>query len=309
MKLFRNLFLVAILGGPVLCAGCGGIAVENAAQGDDGGPKQDSMPGEGGPAEGGPPACLAEGLQCTSGAQCCTPEICFNGVCSILVSDSGPTDGPIVSDSPVIIFDSGPCLVDLEPCITGGQCCSGFCLNDTCESPDGGPPLCQPDGSQCATFAQCCSGVCGGGICGGFVFDSGPVCQPDGTQCLNFNQCCSGVCGNGICGGVIFDSGPVCEPDGFPCQTFSQCCSGTCSGGTCGPFVFDSGPFCAPPAPNPCAGCLAGACCPQLTTCESDPACNASLSCFDSCFTPGNGPACAQKCNAQFPSPNEGPLQ
>ncbi len=252
-----------------------------------------------------------------------------------------PTDsGPVPIDAPITL-DTGSCLVDLEPCIYGQQCCSGACFNGACGR--GGPPpactpgggacqapteccsgtcmgsvcgyvnvpdsgLCYPDGVGCSSWTQCCGGQCYGGVCGGSTYDAGPVCYGDGSYCTSYAQCCSGICGNGVCGGQVIDSGPTCSPDGFACQTYSECCSGVCAYGTCGGGFVDAGPppvMCYPPTSTSCDQCMAMYCCPQLGSCESDPTCTAALSCFNSCYVPGTGNAstCSQKCAQAYPSP------
>jgi hypothetical protein len=142
----------------------------------------------------------------------------------------------------------------------------------------------------------------GGGPGDASVIDSrappdGPPgnCQVDGVACLSAAQCCSGVC-QGVCGGAA----PPCLPDGVSCGNASACCSNTCNGGICGGSVVG----CAVSSnANQCDVCLASSCCPQLSSCDSNPNCAQSQVCFDGCYKgPGTGAGCAQKCESQFPS-------
>jgi hypothetical protein len=97
---------------------------------------------------------------------------------------------PPPDDAPVVVPDTGACLVGLEPCITDSQCCSSFCAG-TCQ--DAPPPSCLPDGDACNGSQPCCSGACVNGICGE-VADSGPPVScsaPTGNACF---ECLAVAC-------------------------------------------------------------------------------------------------------------------
>jgi hypothetical protein len=96
-------------------------------------------------------------------------------------------------DSPIVVEDTGPCLVGLEPCISDSQCCSGIC-NGTCQDTRP-PPGCLPDGDSCNGSQPCCSGPCENGVCGVNVQDAGPpvICAaPANNPCFDClaTACC-----------------------------------------------------------------------------------------------------------------------
>ena len=120
--------------------------------------------------------------------------------------DGGPVEDAIVVDTyappfdaepppydaPIIVGDTGSCLVGQEPCISGDQCCSGIC-EGTCQDmlP---PPGCLPDGYSCDGTEPCCSGPCFNGVCGATVVDSGPPVScsvPANNACF---ECLAGPC-------------------------------------------------------------------------------------------------------------------
>ncbi len=121
-------------------------------------------------------------------------------------------------------------------------------------------------------------------------------CEPDGVPCSFAAQCCTAVCAGGACGGLL----PTCTSDGSSCQSSTECCSGQCSGGVC----EEPTTTCAVSSnANQCDMCLAESCCPQLSACESNPACAESQKCFDACYSgPGSGTKCGQSCAMQFPT-------
>lgn len=144
-------------GGRVTTLGPGGERGDSGSEGDDGGPTED--------------------------------------VVTIDVYVPPPFDsGPPYEDAPIIVEDAGSCLVDLEPCISFDQCCSGVCTSGTCGDIVPPPPSCAPDGQACDSALPCCSGPCFNGVCGVTVVDAGPpvTCSaPAGNQCL---ACVVGAC-------------------------------------------------------------------------------------------------------------------
>jgi hypothetical protein len=64
-----------------------------------------------------------------------------------------------------------PCKKDGDACVTGIDCCGGFCTNGTCGAPPppvSGPPACSHTDEKCTTRADCCSATdhCIAGFCG-----------------------------------------------------------------------------------------------------------------------------------------------
>jgi len=183
----------------------------------------------------------------------------------------------------------------------------------------GGGPVCSPDGAPCQTDYQCCSGFCAAGVCGG------AGCAPTGSSCGGPIVCCDGQpCSNGIC------PGGTCAPVGAQCDYFKpNCCAGldcsligvcsevsSCSGpnqpcakGCCAGLQCSATGLCVPPPPptcppgaTPCAGCIAGSCCPQLSKCQSSAACAKGYYCLEQCLTSGGGAsACLAQCDTGAP--------
>jgi hypothetical protein len=68
-----------------------------------------------------------------------------------------------------------PCRDSGAGCSAGLDCCSGFCTNGVCETPDmpppGEPPRCSQTDEACSTDADCCTNgdQCLGGFCGSVI--------------------------------------------------------------------------------------------------------------------------------------------
>ena len=57
---------------------------------------------------------------------------------------------------------------------------------------------------------------------------------------------------------------------------------------------------CAAIGPRACEACSANSCCPQLSACESDPACGKAIQCIAMCETnTGTGAMCSAQCGLQ----------
>ncbi len=105
----------------------------------------------------GPDTCFAQGVACTSTAQCCHGE-CTGGKCVT------------------------PCVAQAGACTANGDCCSVSCVAGQCAPPPtiggggasgvgggsavgGGATTCTLTGDACTDATTCCSGVCFGGFC------------------------------------------------------------------------------------------------------------------------------------------------
>jgi hypothetical protein len=120
-----------------------------------------------------------------------------------------------------------PCEASGASCLTGDQCCSGYCGADDAGANVCGtqPPGCAVLGNKCAQSSDCCgstSGIsCIDGFCAqpGVKSDAGP-CVPTTCEKLGFN---CGPAGDG-CGGLI-ECGTCTSPD---------TCGGGGASGVCG---------------------------------------------------------------------------
>ncbi len=110
-------------------------------------------------------------------------------------------------------------------CKANGDCCTGDCLNGSCQ-----PPSCTSDGKSCVGNADCCGGTCTSGTCAAL----NNSCKTLGNACGGAMDCCSGFCESGICAQPSY-----CTQNGDICTSGADCCGRICtitSGGfgTCG---------------------------------------------------------------------------
>jgi hypothetical protein len=103
---------------------------------------------------------------------------------------------------------------------------------------------CEASGASCLTGDQCCSGYCGADDAGAFVCGTQPPgCAVLGNKCTQSSDCCgstSGIsCIDGFCAepGVKSDAGPcmptTCAKLGFNCGPAGDGCGGLLECGTC----------------------------------------------------------------------------
>ncbi len=106
----------------------------------------------------GPDTCFAQGVACTTNAQCCRGE-CLSGVCTT------------------------PCVAQAGACTANADCCSVSCVAGACQPPPpatgvgggtgvggstavgGAAPACVLTGQSCTANGACCSDFCFGGFC------------------------------------------------------------------------------------------------------------------------------------------------
>lgn len=149
-----------------------------------------------------PSFCTQTGDACSNDFECCA-GLCDNGgdglgTCIVV---PGPGAGGCITAGEVCGAD----LVDGEPPVCGGECCSRACFPFgptgiyVCQPPSG----CNPTGELCREDNDCC----------------GSATQPDGESA---NVTCSKVDGNpiGRC-----DAGNSCTPAGGICRLQSQSCN------------------------------------------------------------------------------------
>jgi hypothetical protein len=140
--------------------------------------------------------CGLFGMQCTTGADCCS-NVCSNGMCG-----SDPTQ----------------CSMAGASCSANTDCCTVSCVDNHCSDQQ-----CTGDGQSCSSDGQCCSGSCTGGSCA--ALNAG--CKTDGNACTAAADCCSKFCDpNGHCG-----NGSFCIQDGDACAHDTDCCGGICNPG------------------------------------------------------------------------------
>ncbi len=241
------------------------------------------------------------GVSVCIGGEICQLRTC-DGVCGFSVDDG--CQGTISC-----------CGCDGESgCTANGDCCSGVCVNGTCQSaksPIGGPCDDPQDCSAGVCYqAECCQprtgcepdecGTVGDG-CGSTL--ACPLCS--GEACLNDSECLTGSCNNSVC------ADPV--PTGGACDSVDDCSSqtATCEGGYCREPVGGScqntsdctgdlvcqGAVCKVPQDGGCTedgDCVDGLYCPSGTctprpkqlneSCEADGECANGLICFCTSF-------------------------
>jgi hypothetical protein len=118
-------------------------------------------------------------------------------------------------------------------------------------------------------------------------------CTPVGGPCTMREQCCSNSC---VYAKSTCTTAGWCFPDTEQCKHDDECCSHDCSG------------WCMPSSAcgwsaGPCAMCIAGSCCSELTDCDADSLCSAMRWCLHNCFE--TQPGCFAKCADTSPSPAE----
>ncbi|MBI5481377.1 MAG: choice-of-anchor D domain-containing protein, partial [Deltaproteobacteria bacterium] len=189
-------------------------------------------------------ACAAGG-ECASSfckdGKCCNSacdqacESCATGACTTVVSadDSPECSGNYTCDG------VGACKKKTaQPCVTGGDCASGFCKDGVCCDTGCAAPCKSCTTGTCATVtnAEDAPECAGASIC-----DAAGVCRLKGGQsCTQPSDCVSGFCKDGMCCNTACDT---------PCRS--------CATGTCTPVVGgDDSPECA--GSNTCDA--AGAC-------------------------------------------------
>jgi hypothetical protein len=119
-----------------------------------------------------------------------------------------------------------PCEANGVSCLTGDQCCSGYC-----GQADGGtvcgvqPPGCAVLGNKCAVNSDCCGSTTGISCIDGFCAEPGKVAD-------------AGACTPKTCAGLGFDCGPAGDGCGglLECGTCAAptTCGGGGSSGVCG---------------------------------------------------------------------------
>jgi hypothetical protein len=102
-------------------------------------------------------------------------------------------------------------------CSVNGQCSSGYCNYNVCETI---PEEDRPNGVPCSVDQQCSSGYCSAGVCAVFKSEE----RPNGDSCKNHNQCSSEYCKEEKCVEL-----PVKDrPGGVVCTDDGQCMSNSC---------------------------------------------------------------------------------
>jgi hypothetical protein len=123
--------------------------------------------------------CKVQGTQCNDGSECCGGN-CVDGQCGAPPdADGGGPDA---------------CVGDGEECATPDECCGRICVPDsngvlTCDTG------CRPKAGLCTANADCCSGNCLNGSCD----DTEVVCTPLGGDCTDSGDCCSALCVDNTC--------------------------------------------------------------------------------------------------------------
>lgn len=137
--------------------------------------------------------CYSYGTACTSSQQCCS-GLCYENACDSC-APQGYSCATLQCCSGLlcnVVAGSlcETCLLNGNTCTSSSQCCSGNCLDGTCE------PACLANGSQCSSPGQCCGDGCSpqGGCF---------TCGASGSGCSAGWQCCSGTCGG--------STGHLCE--------------------------------------------------------------------------------------------------
>jgi hypothetical protein len=155
-----------------------------------------------------PPSCLAPGLRCLAGGDCCTgvcdPFDPYTNICSLL---------------------SGTCTAAGMACTSSLQCCTGNCYGGYCSK-----YICVPSGLPWTGEMNCCTWHNDGSRC----LPVSATCGTMGEICSTNGDCCSGICAGDRCSKNAGD----CSVNGDLCFHASECCSGFCNqpdnvGGTC----------------------------------------------------------------------------
>lgn len=141
-----------------------------------------------------PGPCGDVGAACTTGSDCCAPNVCANGACAAACPPgSRDCDG---------VCHPGSCCSDAD--CGGEHCCGGTCTDTT------------NDGRNCGSCGHVCRGnanTCVEGICCQVYVGPGAYCS-ETAPCCAHAQCQGGIC--------LLESGAACN--GFD----QLCLSGVC---------------------------------------------------------------------------------
>jgi hypothetical protein len=184
------------------------------------------------------------------------------------------------------------CLAMGFECLSGDECCSGYC-DETYGVCAREPGQCIEAGGACQVGPECCSFSCVDGHC------SSSQCTSDNELCDSDGQCCSGICTSGSCEAL----NPTCKTSGNTCSAPEECCSQYCDDGYCSAtpsYCVQNGDACT--ADFECCGGY----CPKaegatLGTCALVPAAGAGgcLSAGEVCggtYDASNLPVCGGEC-------------
>eukprot|EP01006_Ploeotia_vitrea_P049103 TRINITY_DN67310_c2_g1_i2.p1 TRINITY_DN67310_c2_g1~~TRINITY_DN67310_c2_g1_i2.p1 ORF type:complete len:345 (+),score=54.66 TRINITY_DN67310_c2_g1_i2:199-1233(+) len=116
-------------------------------------------------------------------------------------------------------IDYSQCMVEGEECQNNLDCCSRWCIQNTCQ--------CHDIGEVCNRDENCCSGSCMEGRC---ELDD---CKEGGEACSADEDCCSLSCESGTCLSTALDEMDDCVQDGQKCEVDFDCCSFICTNGQC----------------------------------------------------------------------------
>jgi hypothetical protein len=157
---------------------------------------------------------------------------CGGGSTTIGSRDGGASDATLGDSQAVGVGDGGGgggegglsgafnadggCLTLGAACASGGECCSGDCVSQSCSVPS-----CTSDTQPCTSNSQCCGQDCVSGACAPL----NAICKTVGNLCTAGAQCCSSYCAsNGTCQASSF-----CGQPGDACSVNANCCTGTCT--------------------------------------------------------------------------------
>ncbi|MGH2559703.1 MAG: hypothetical protein ACRDJH_11605 [Thermomicrobiales bacterium] len=247
--------------------------------------------------------CLNTGVACVSDDDCCSPDLCCDGVCTNTTFNTQHCEAcnNVCVGEQVCRFE-GCCIPDGEDCVTDADCCSGNrCCGGVCSLDQLGG-----QGDACEVDAECCGDLFCDGVCCG---DTGVACQTDADCCFG-QPCCGGrcvdperdlehcgVCDNACLAGQECDEGDCCGAPGSACLGDGDCCDGDrCCDGFCR-TVFNDEEFCGDceTACAPEQQCSAGACCAEEgASCATDDDC---------CFSTVR--CCGGVCTETFNSPED----
>ncbi len=232
----------------------------------------------------------------------CTPYQCSDNACATSCANDGDCAGASYCDA------NGQCVGDQQdgsPCLHGGQCLTGHCVDGVCcNAACGGPcDVCNLSGT-----VGVCTAVSNGTACAG---EPGICCNNACRDCCDDSYCADTpgkpICGDGVCvpcsagnpcpaGGCCDVSSGTCATNGAACDDYNLCTTddtchdGVCSGtpiacttppecqniGTCDPETGT----CTAPTDKPSGTACAGAPCGQ---------CNGGGTCVNPC---GSSPLC-----------------
>ena len=185
------------------------------------------------------PNCAVQGVECWSGAECCTgvcswstQNVYVPGTCIAPQPDGAACEDPAWCQSGQCsdgVCGPQACGSQGSECWLSGDCCDPthvFCTNTWQDYNPGACQPRQPNGAWCFADDWCKSGHCVDSTC------AAAGCQPTGEPCWSGGECCTGQCTwdgdntvTGTCGGP--------QPDGTACVADAWCISGHCADGTC----------------------------------------------------------------------------